>query len=162
MTRKFDYWKRRGVVCIPPTPVFGNFGEFLVGKTSVGSFSKKVYDYAPNEPYVGFFGFDKPMLMIRDPELIKQILIKDFDYFKDRYANASVYDILGTANLFVLKNPGWKLLRRKISPIFTSGRLKKMVALMIEVGDDLITHMESLDLKGKIVGKVEVALIFYC
>ncbi|XP_011305245.1 uncharacterized protein [Fopius arisanus] len=148
MMRNSEYWKNRGVVYLPPTSVFGNFGEFLLGKTSAGCFTKMVYDYAPNEPYVGFFILDQPMLMIRDPEIVKQILIKDFDYFKDRYANAPAYDVIGTSNLFVLKNPAWKFLRHKISPIYTSGRLRKMLTLMIEVGHDLVTYMESLNLEA--------------
>ncbi|XP_015114644.1 cytochrome P450 6k1-like [Diachasma alloeum] len=158
MIRNFDYWKNRGVVFVPPSPIFGGLAKFMVGRTSVGRFSKEIYDYAPDEPYVGFFGFDKPMLMIRDPELIKRIFIKDFDYFKDRYASASVHDILGTANLFLLKHPGWKLLRTKISPIYTSKRLKDMVKLLAEVGQGLATHMELLDLKepGRIVEIKEI------
>lgn len=152
MTRNFDYWKERNVVYVPPVPILGNFGEFLLRKKSVGPFLQGIHDYAPSEQYVGFFGFDKPMLLIRDPDLIKQILIKDFEYFKDRYADAGAQDQLGTSNLFIIKNPAWKYLRTKITPIYTSGRLKKMFELMVEVGQDLVTHMKSLNLKGKTFG----------
>ncbi|XP_063988903.1 cytochrome P450 6k1-like [Diachasmimorpha longicaudata] len=147
MTRHFDYWRKRGVVFTQPTPIVGNIGEFLIGRKSVGNFTKDIYDYAPNEPYVGFFAFDKPMLIIRDPELIRRILVKDFEYFVDRFATAGGHDVLGTANLFLLKNPAWKFLRTKISPIYTSKRLKDMVHLLTEVGQGLVTHMDFLDLK---------------
>ncbi|XP_063994778.1 cytochrome P450 6k1-like [Diachasmimorpha longicaudata] len=158
MIRNFDYWKNRGVIFTPASSIFGNLGAFFLGRQSVGSFTKEVYDYAPDEPYVGFFGFDKPMLLIRDPELIKQIFIKDYDYFKDRYGSAGAHDPLGTANLFILKNPAWKLLRTKISPIYTSRRLKSMTKLLIEVGQGLTTHMESLDLKasGRVIELTEI------
>ena len=33
---------------------------------------------------VGFFTFGKPTLLIRDLDLAKTMLIKDFDYFVDR------------------------------------------------------------------------------
>lgn len=32
---------------------------------------------------VGTFQFGKPMLILRDPEVIKQMLVKDFDHFED-------------------------------------------------------------------------------
>ncbi|XP_015114682.1 cytochrome P450 6k1 [Diachasma alloeum] len=147
MTRNFGYWKARGVVCVSPSPFFGSFGDFLMGRKSVGGFLWDVYNYSKDAPYVGFFGFDKPMLLVRDPGLIKQILIKDFDYFKDRYADAGAHDVLGSANLFIIKNPQWKYLRTKMSPIYTSGRLRKMVKLMAEVGEDLVTHIDSLNLR---------------
>ncbi|XP_063988414.1 uncharacterized protein LOC135168310 [Diachasmimorpha longicaudata] len=162
MTRNFDYWRTRGVVCVPPSPFFGNFGDFLMGRQSVGGFLKHVYDYSPDERYVGFFGFDKPMLLIRDPDLIKQILIKDFDYFQNRYANAGAHDVLGSSNLFIIKNPEWKYLRTKISPIYTSGKLRYVAKLMLEVGQDLIAHIDSLNLKdcGRIIEMKELCARF--
>lgn len=36
--------------------------------------------------YVGYHQFSTPILMIRDPELIKQIAIKDFDVFAEHNA----------------------------------------------------------------------------
>ncbi|XP_063988931.1 cytochrome P450 6k1-like [Diachasmimorpha longicaudata] len=162
MTRNFNYWKNRGVIFVPPSPFLGNFGEFLLGKKSVANFTKAVYNYAPNEPYVGFFGFDKPMLMIRDVGLINQILVKDFNYFDDRFVNAGAHDILGNSNLFVLKNPAWKILRKNLTPIFTSGKLKEMVKLIKEVGEDLITHMEHqhLEESGQVLEVKEICLLF--
>ncbi|XP_015114683.1 cytochrome P450 6k1-like [Diachasma alloeum] len=148
MTRNFDYWKKRGVVSVPPTPFLGNFGGFLTGQKSGGKLLQEIYNYAPDEPYVGFFGFDKPLLVIRDTNLIKHILIKDFDHFQDRYTSSGDYDLLGRASLFMIKNPAWKYVRTKMSSIYTSGRLKKMVQLLVEVAQDLVTHLESLDLKG--------------
>jgi len=100
-------------------------------------------------PYLGFFILDKPVLLIRDRELVKSVLIKDFNYFVDRYASADTNDRLGYASLFFLKNPAWKILRTKLTPFFTSGKLKKMFELMIECGNNLDTHLESLKLVGK-------------
>ena len=148
MTRKFLYWKKRGVEEISPTPFTGNFTDCLLMKKSPGAFVKELYDRAKNLPYIGFYIFDRPFFLARDPELIKNIVVRDFNYFADRYAAASPDDALGNANLFILKNPAWKVLRSKLTPIFTSGKLKRMFELMIEVGEDLTTYLDSLDLKG--------------
>lgn len=34
--------------------------------------------------YVGFYQFASPTLLIKDPEMIKQLTVKEFDTFHDR------------------------------------------------------------------------------
>ncbi|KAK0166957.1 hypothetical protein PV327_004421 [Microctonus hyperodae] len=149
MTRQFKYWKKRSVIEIKPTPIIGNLGDLLTAKRSAAQWVQDIYNYGAGSPYVGFYLFDQPCLLIRDPELIKNVLVRDFNYFQDRYACASPDDKLACANLFLMKNPTWKMLRSKLTPVYTSAKLKKMFALMMEVGDDLDTHMASLDLCGQ-------------
>ncbi|XP_014296124.1 cytochrome P450 6k1 [Microplitis demolitor] len=149
MTRKFKYWKRRGVAEITPTPFVGNFGDCLTTKRSGGQWAQDMYEWSAGLPYMGFYVFDRPFLLVRDPELIKNILVKDFNYFNDRFAKASPYDRIGDANLFFIKNPQWKIVRTKLTPIYSSGRVKKMFKLMVDVGDDLMSLMESHNFKGK-------------
>lgn len=148
MTRKFKYWKRRGVAEITPTPFVGNFGDCLTTKRSGGQWAQDMYEWSAGLPYMGFYVFDRPFLLVRDPELIKNILVKDFNYFNDRFAKASPYDRIGDANLFFIKNPQWKIVRTKLTPIYSSGRVKKMFKLMVDVGDDLMSLMESHNFKG--------------
>lgn len=145
MTRKFNYWKRRGVLEInPPTPFLGNFTECAFLKKSPGYLMKDFYDQAKGLPYIGFYVLDKPFLLIRDREIIKSVLVKDFNYFADRYGSPDPNDRLGYANLFFLRNPAWKILRTKLTPIFTSGKLKKMFELMLECAKNLDMYLASL------------------
>ncbi|XP_053980183.1 uncharacterized protein LOC128877154 [Hylaeus volcanicus] len=146
MTRKFKYWAKRGIMEVPPTPFIGNFTECLMMKKSPADFVWDLYNRSKGLPYMGFYIFDKPFFLPKDPELIKHILVKDFDVFCDRHATADVNDRLGYANVFQMKNPAWKTLRAKLSPIFTSGKLKKMFELMRMVADDLDEHLETLNL----------------
>lgn len=143
MTRKFKHWRKKGVIEMEPRAFVGNFGKCFLMKISPGQYFKKIYDYGKGLPYIGIYLFDRPTLILRDPELIKRILIKDFNYFSDRYSRAAITDRLGNSNLFMIKNPDWKLVRSKLTPIFTSGRLKNMFVLMEEVGKDLDTFLES-------------------
>ncbi|KAL6437257.1 hypothetical protein ACFW04_005052 [Cataglyphis niger] len=148
MTRKFNYWKKRNVVDITPTPFLGNFMDCVFLRKSAGSFMKDLYDQAKGLPYIGFFIFDKPCLLVRDREIVKNVLVKDFNYFADRYGSPDPNDRLGYANLFFLKNPDWKMLRTKLTPVFTSGKMKKMYELMIECVSNLETYLESLEVNG--------------
>ncbi|XP_025265760.1 cytochrome P450 6k1 isoform X3 [Camponotus floridanus] len=145
MTRKFKYWKKRGIEEIfPPTPFLGNFTECLLLKKAPAYFLKELYDQAKGLPYIGFYVLDKPFLLVRDRELIKNILIKDFNIFYDRYNIAYPDDQLGCNNLFFIRNPVWKMLRMKLTPFFTSGKLKKMFELMLNCGNHLSSYIESL------------------
>ncbi|XP_036150303.1 cytochrome P450 6k1-like isoform X1 [Monomorium pharaonis] len=149
MTRKYNYWKKRGVFELPPTPIFGNFSDIMFMKKNPGYFMKDLYDQRKGMSYIGLYLLDKPCLMVCDRELVKNILIKDFNYFADRHTSPDTKDRLGYANLFFIKNPAWKTLRAKLTPTFTSGKLKKMFELMLECGKNLDTHLNSLKLEGK-------------
>lgn len=149
MTRKFNYWKKRGVSEISPIPILGSFTECVLMKKSPGHLLKEFYDRGKGQPCVGFFVFDKPYLLIRDEELVKNVLVKDFNHFSDRYFTPDENDRLGYANLFFLKNPMWKALRVKITPFFTPSKLKKMIHLIDECADNLAEYLDSLNLKGK-------------
>ncbi|XP_011864467.1 PREDICTED: cytochrome P450 6k1-like [Vollenhovia emeryi] len=148
MTRKFNYWKKRDVsVALPPIPFLGNFADPLLLKKSPGNFLQELYIQGKESPYIGFYILDKPALLIRDRQLVKMVLVKDFNYFADRYASPNIVnDRLGSANLFLMKNPAWKILRTKLTPFFTSGKMKKIFELMLECGKDLDTYLESLKL----------------
>ncbi|KAL0103190.1 hypothetical protein PUN28_017495 [Cardiocondyla obscurior] len=149
MTRKFNYWKKRGVVEATPTPFFGSFVDCILLKKSPGLFFQELYDQAKGLPYIGFYVLDKPFILIRDRELVKNVLIKDFNSFVDRYGTPDQRDRLGYCNPFFLKNPAWKHLRTKLTPLFTSGKLKKIFELMLECGKNLDAYLKSLDLEDK-------------
>lgn len=149
MTRKFTYWKKRGILQMTPTPFFGNFKECLFLKKAPAYFLKELYEETKELPYVGFYVLDKPFLLIRDRELVKNILVKDFNYFSDRYNTADPSDRIGYANLFFIRNPTWKTIRTKLTPFFTSGKMKKMFDLMLVCVKNLDEHLESLELEGE-------------
>lgn len=79
----YTYWNRRGVKHLPPTFPLGNFSDSFMQKISIGELVEKMY-YQTKEPFIGIYGAIRPTLLIRNPALIQQILIKDFQHFVDR------------------------------------------------------------------------------
>lgn len=147
-----SYWKNRGVPYEPPLPFFGNFLNIALGNVSPGEHLSNLYEKF-DAPYFGLYALTKPVLVLKDPELIKRILIKDFRTFSDRMfvANEKIDPIFANT-LLVIKNPLWKTLRSKLSPFFTSGKLKMMFSLIKECGDDMDRYVvknldKSLELK---------------
>jgi cytochrome P450 family 6 len=82
--------------------------------------------------------FLQPTLMVNDPEILKNILIKNFSHFVDRgvYSNPKVDPLTG--NIFQISGEKWKTLRTKCSVFFTSSRLKKIFPILTEITDDAI------------------------
>lgn len=84
LTSTFDYWLIRGVPHRRPTPLLGNFGDLLLFRKSQPEGVRDMYNWFPNERYFGVFRVRSPILIVRDPELVKQICVKDFQVFCNR------------------------------------------------------------------------------
>ncbi|PSN40746.1 putative cytochrome P450 6a14 [Blattella germanica] len=81
-TATFHHWKDKGVPYVKPIPFFGNTIKTicLIQPLEVGL--KELYDRLAPHPYGGIYDLRKPILIVRDPEILKQIMIKDFNYFQ--------------------------------------------------------------------------------
>ncbi|KAH8297063.1 hypothetical protein KR044_004456, partial [Drosophila immigrans] len=145
--RTHSYWQRNGVKCIKALPIVGSCKPFLTGKVpffeQISLFHQaKGFE---NEPLVGVYFLKGPGVIIRDLELIKTVMIKKFNYFVNRVLNTDPHhDPLGYNNLFFVRSPEWKGLRSKISPVFTSGKIKQMYPLMLEIGKDLESNLQKV------------------
>ncbi|KAG5884499.1 hypothetical protein JTB14_034563 [Gonioctena quinquepunctata] len=138
--RKFNYWKKCGVYNPKPIPFFGNIAEVGLFKITIGEWLKKIYD-SIDEPYFGIFVFDEPYLVMKSPQLIKHITVKDFAYFTDRSTAFPKHDEIHSNMLFFQRNPEWKNSRVKLTPVFTSGKLKTMFSTVNSVGEDLKQYL---------------------
>uniref|UniRef100_A0A1B0CSW3 Cytochrome n=1 Tax=Lutzomyia longipalpis TaxID=7200 RepID=A0A1B0CSW3_LUTLO len=130
------YWEKNGVSYIPGPPFIGALKDCLTFRKSFGELLMDIYNHEKfkDDPVIGVYFFHKPCLVIRHPELIKNILVKDFANFVDRTMSSDpLVDRIGTDNLFAVKGLRWKIIRNKISPIFTTGNLKNLFLLMVDV-----------------------------
>nr|UEN71149.1 cytochrome P450 4AV17 [Meteorus pulchricornis] len=158
LTSNFDFWTSRNVKGPKPIPIFGTVKDIMFNKYSIGSYLKSIYDQYPNEPMIGIYTHHEPVLVLNDMEMIKTILIKDFKSFVDRGMGMhEKYEPL-TAHLFNLEPKRWRPLRTKLSPVFTSGKLREMFYLLIECANQLDTYLEKVD--GKSVDIREISAKF--
>ncbi|XP_014487205.1 PREDICTED: cytochrome P450 6l1-like [Dinoponera quadriceps] len=86
----------------------------------------------------------EPCLLLRKPQVIRDILVKNFNYFCDRSTSPDSKDRLSSASLAFIKNPAWKVLKSTLTPLFTLRKLKIMVDLMLKSADNLDTNFESM------------------
>lgn len=80
----FGFWRSRGVPGPKPTFFFGNTTEHMLARIPMAQYQKKLYEDYKNEPMVGLYIWRSPVLFLKDPELIKDVMIKDFPIFSDR------------------------------------------------------------------------------
>uniref|UniRef100_A0A1B0GKW0 Cytochrome n=1 Tax=Lutzomyia longipalpis TaxID=7200 RepID=A0A1B0GKW0_LUTLO len=127
--RAFTYWDRRNIKSLKPSFPLGNFGLML--KKSLGDFCDYVYQ-SIDAPMVGIYAMTRPVLFIRDPESA---------YFHDRgiYSNAEADPL--SAHLVALNGESWKNLRNKLSPAFTTGKLRGMFESIAEANKNLETFL---------------------
>lgn len=79
--------------------------------------------------------------MVRDPELIKQLAIKDFDHFEDhRSFLDDNTDVLFGNSLFMLKGAKWRDMRATLSPAFTGSKMRQMFDLVSECANDMSNY----------------------
>ncbi|KAH0547200.1 cytochrome P450 6j1-like [Cotesia glomerata] len=157
-TSTYNFWQERGVIGPKPTVLFGTIKDVILGRLSVGSYLKKVYDEYPNEPMVGIFTRWEPVLILNDMELIKNVLIKDFKFFMDRGMRIYEKHEPLTAHLFFIESKRWRALRPKMTPVFTSGKLKDMFYLLTQCADQLDKYLDQFD--GKEVDIREISARF--
>ncbi|XP_050298451.1 uncharacterized protein LOC126737565 [Anthonomus grandis grandis] len=139
--RPMSHFTRLGVKQSNPVPFFGDQWKFFLKKTSFCEFSEWVYNMFPNERYSGFYQFTVPTLVLRDPDLIKQIAVKDFEHFTDhRTFIDPEADPLWAHNLFALRGQRWREMRATLSGSFTSSKMKNMFYLMDEAAKKFVQN----------------------
>lgn len=152
--RIFYYWRDLGVPQFPLTFPHGNakglgkdfhLSQFLV------TYYQKTKEIGAK--FSGIYTYSRPLLLIADLDLAKNILVKDFNIFPNRGTYYNEKDDPVSAHLFSIENDSWRNLRHKLSPTFTSGKLKTMFGTVSEVSDKLIRVVEK---QAVATGQLEV------
>ncbi|KAF7991637.1 hypothetical protein HCN44_010438 [Aphidius gifuensis] len=128
----YNYWKNKRVPGPKPCLLFGNTKDPTLLKLTIGESLMNIYQAYDGSPFVGIYEMRSPVLLLRDPDLIKQVLIKDFSHFQGRGIVMNESNDPLCANIVNLSGPRWRVLRTKLSPAFTSSKIHKMFDLIIE------------------------------
>jgi len=71
------------------------------------------------------------------------MVTKDFASFHDRGVYVDEENDPMSAGLFQLEGASWRTLRAKLTPSFTSGKLKAMFETSDSIGDKLVANIKS-------------------
>jgi cytochrome P450 family 6 len=100
---KLSYWKNLGIAHDEPSLLLGNLDG--VGQTvHLSTKIQVIYEkHKIGNKLCGFYLLQSPRLIIIDPELIKNIIVKDFNNFADRGIYHDPKNDVLSAHLFALE-----------------------------------------------------------
>lgn len=155
----YAYWQRRGVAHLKPLFPFGNFRKNLMQELSIGEQIDEIYR-STTEPFVGAYAVFRPILIPRDPTLIRAMLIKDFQHFTDRgvYNNEENEPLTGM--LFSTTGDKWRNLRTKLTPTFTSGKMRSIFGTILDCKRSLEEHVREAAHADKWVEAYEMSACY--
>ncbi|XP_066257287.1 cytochrome P450 9e2-like [Euwallacea similis] len=129
-----------------PWPFLGDQWRMIFRYMSVGEITLMIYNLCQKCRYVGFYQFTVPALVVKDPELIKQLTVKDFDHFTDhRSLIDPESDPIFAGNLLFLTGQKWKEMRSTLSGTFTSSKMKHMFGTINEAASNFVQYFIDRD-----------------
>ncbi|XP_075973935.1 putative cytochrome P450 9f2 [Anticarsia gemmatalis] len=138
------HFKERGVKYLPGVPLFGNMLQSSLQKRHFLEDLDEVYQAFPDEKYVGFFELTLPVVLVRDPEIIKSIVVKDFDHFTDhREFFSEESDPLFAGSLLLMKGKKWRHMRSTLSPAFTASKMKYMMPFVVDLTHNVLEYLDA-------------------
>ncbi|RZC42383.1 p450 domain containing protein, partial [Asbolus verrucosus] len=144
LSLNYQYWRKRGVPGPKPTFLLGNLGQSFFLKKSPAEVFEQIYKEYPNHPIVGIYRASTPTLIIRDPEVIRDVTVKSFGHFHDNdLLIKKEIDPLFGRSPFVLRGEEWKTVRTQLTPGFTSGKMKWIYPLLENVCVQFVKFIEN-------------------
>nr|QTM97430.1 Cytochrome P450 [Sitophilus oryzae] len=136
----YTYWRKKGFPYLEPKFPLGNNPETgLHGQFNYSIETKIWYQQIKKlgVKFGGVWSFANKVLVLADPEYIKDILVKDFNYFTDRdfYRKPNEPNL---ENLFLVGHHKWKNQRQKMSPTFTTAKLRLMFDTIVDCADGMV------------------------
>ncbi|KAJ6635343.1 putative cytochrome P450 6a14 [Pseudolycoriella hygida] len=155
--RRFQFFKENGFPFERPTFPFGNLKG--VGRNFHQVYKiKELYEkFKGKAPAFGIYFFVSPNVVVTDLELVKNVLVRDFDNFHNRGLFFNEKDDPLGAQLFTIEDAEWKKMRGKLTPTFTSGKMKMMFETVVEIADLMKKQFEKNSQSGVIEVKEALA-----
>nr|XP_058970357.1 cytochrome P450 3A29-like [Pocillopora verrucosa] len=144
----YTVFTKLGITGPTPLPLLGNTRQTLLNP----NFAPKLHvEWCAKYGRVfGMYLFRTPFLMVADPEMIKEILVKEFQKFHDRKLIVNFpkpYDRM----LTLVPGQKWKDIRITLTPTFSASKMKQMMTFMNESVDTFIDKVDKISETGEIV-----------
>ena len=145
--KKHQYFSDKG---IPSASGYFPLGSSIIwkcftGQQSILQVAEDLNDDFPKSKAFGFYkAFGEPVLVLKDLELARRIMVKDFEHFIDRsflniHPEANKYTGLFLVNI---KGEHWRSIRNLLTPMFTSSKLKSIMPLLHTNAENLTQYLE--------------------
>lgn len=163
-----NFWKIRGFISEDLIFPFGSLEKIGREKSLCDGLDEFYKKYKGKGPAVGLFSFVQPFLLPLDTELIRNILTTNFDCFQNRGLFYNKKDDPISAHLLALEGEyfnsfkingeerkqvylgkyfcatgrEWRERRVKLTPTFTTGKMKLMFEIIDKIGGTMVKVVE--------------------
>uniref|UniRef100_A0A1I8PRR0 Cytochrome P450 n=1 Tax=Stomoxys calcitrans TaxID=35570 RepID=A0A1I8PRR0_STOCA len=140
-TKNNDFFKNRNIAYEKPVFLMGSGQEVLMRKKTAFQVLCEYHQKFDGIVY-GAFDSRQPVFVVREPEMVKHILIKDFDHFVNRnnFLPPNRNDLFANS-LIMMENDEWRDMRNTLSPAFTGSKMRQMFDLMLQTVDEAMTYL---------------------
>ncbi|CAK1544730.1 unnamed protein product [Leptosia nina] len=115
----------------PPIPVFGNHMQVSLARLTETEKFTYIYNKFTTEKVVGYYRGSKPEFVVRDPDIIRNILSVNFLEFHNRGLRCDSKVDLLTLSMFSEQGNVWKLLRNNLAPAFSYSKIKAIFPIIV-------------------------------
>ncbi|XP_064470455.1 cytochrome P450 3A6-like [Ornithodoros turicata] len=126
----FSYWEDKGI----PHQGFWQYMRVVYQLFTKPLHVSVIDDYRKYGRLYGSYQDTDPCLVVGEPDLLREVYIKDFSSFVDR-TQTPVGQSIWDRSLLLLSGAEWKYVRSIFSGAFTTTRLKAMVPKLVRVAN---------------------------
>ncbi|XP_052862554.1 probable cytochrome P450 9f2 isoform X2 [Anopheles cruzii] len=166
LTRNNGFFRSYAIPCLPVKPLFGSSRSLMLKRVSFQDFVRRNYERFPGARVFGMFEMLTPLFVVRDPELIKRITVKDFDHFVNHRpmfhtdANNPASTVMFHKTLFVMTDQRWRDMRTTLSPTFTGSKMRQMFELIVECSTNMVEHYRQQQVTDGVAREYEIKDVF--
>nr|UZE89924.1 cytochrome P450 CYP9GM1 [Chrysoperla zastrowi sillemi] len=140
----YDYWEKRGIPSYRRFHPYIEFLNMLFQRTTMYDDIIGVYNGLPDKKVHGINILKIPQVFVKDPDILRNICVKDFDHFNNHVDIFLQADPLFGKSLFVLKDKKWRDMRNILTPVFTGSKLRGLCELISECGTQTMDHYSEM------------------
>ncbi|KAH8399479.1 hypothetical protein KR215_011595, partial [Drosophila sulfurigaster] len=134
----YSYWARRGVLHDKPVMLYGNLYSVGRSTTALEPFRRFYEKYKGQAPFGGFYFAVRGAAVLLDLELVKLVMVKEFNNFAHRGNYYNEEDDPISAHLFNLDGRDWREMRNKLTSTFTSLKMHQMLPTVVEIAERFV------------------------
>uniref|UniRef100_A0A1I8PTR9 Cytochrome P450 n=1 Tax=Stomoxys calcitrans TaxID=35570 RepID=A0A1I8PTR9_STOCA len=140
-TKNYEFFLKRNIAHDKPFFLLGSFKDMMLRRRNILEMVCDIHQRHNGIVY-GIFDNRDPVLLIREPELIKRILIKDHEHFfnRRRFLVGGQENIIANT-IIMMENDRWRDMRSTLSPAFTGSKMRQMFQLTLQCVDEAMSYL---------------------
>lgn len=146
--KRFSIFEEQGFLYDKPEFPYGNLRSLGVKYHIIQLIQKTYNKFSQKASVHGFFTFLRPTYVVTGLDVVKDVLIRNFNAFHNRGLFSSKEHDPLSAHLFTLEDNEWRTMRHKLTPTFTSGKMKVIFKIILDVSDHMIEKLKKSELEN--------------